>query len=138
MELNLSLDHPAYLAARKLRGYRYPVIPTGACTNSDAGKILILNNPAWSKADHLELAVLHRKAADHSAACWTKIADAASMAAFGRPYEITDYKISAIARDEFSEEHKRLLRHHALAGSNHRLLACAHEAAAKNVNRYKR
>lgn len=41
---------------------------------------------------------------------YREMLDAASKAAFGKPWEISMYRVSGIGRDEFSEEHKDELR----------------------------
>lgn len=63
---------------------------------------------------------------------WAAEADAAALEAFGRPLLATDYRISGIACEEFSEARKNLLREHARSRGQHRSLAAIHAAAANS------
>lgn len=128
--------HVAYHTPVKLKGYQRPLRPSQMMSASDAGKALIHNNPDWTKEDHQRLAADHHAAAAYHDEQWGKKADEAAKATFGRPYQFTDYKISGIASDKFSDEHKDALRHHAHAGSFHKQMEVAHEAAANTRNRY--
>ena len=66
--------------------------------------------PAMSIAEHKKLAEKYSqemKAADEQ---YSKTLDTEFEKLFGRKYEASDYKISGIARDEFSDEVKNKLR----------------------------
>lgn len=127
------LDHMAYAKTIRLRGYtrRTGITVLQALSAGDAATVLIRANPDWTKADHLHLAAAHHDEATRQKAAWSRIVNEASLATFGRPYGIWDYKVSGIAREEFSAEHKEALRFAAHAGGNHATLALAHERAAK-------
>jgi hypothetical protein len=132
------LYDPSYDNKIKLKGYSKEGVTVCQCNDShDMAKILIKSNPKWSKKDHLELAKSHEAARSSNELKWDKTVNEASLAAFGKPYHITDYKVSGIARDEFSEDHKKTLRLHSHAAGLHSQLAKAHEIAAKNLHRYK-
>lgn len=96
-----------------------------------AGKILNhVSKRAWSKEQHETLAAKHLKCAHAFEVLYNEKLDEASWATFGRPYSPFDYKISAIAREEYSEEHKEELRFMAHARTHHRDIAYAHLSAA--------
>jgi len=127
---DVSLDHPAYNTPVKLGGYNGKTTVHQANSSRDAANVLIRNNPGWSKADHAKLAAAHQKAADAHHEAWDKRVDQAHQETFGKPFGIGDYKVSGIARDEYSEEHKTALRTHAHSETKHDRLAAAHAAAS--------
>lgn len=126
------LDDPAYNTRVKLPKYNGAVTATGATNDRDAANILIRNNPRWSKENHARLAEQHKRAADRHDKAWNSKVDEAAKSAWGRPFKPTDYKISGIASDEFSDAHKAALRTHAHAKTAHTKLAAAHLAASKS------
>jgi len=128
--LNSKLDHPAYHQAIRLPKYNRTVNVFQACDSADAGKVLRRTNPDWTKADHLQLAKLHATEAAQQLVSYNSLLEAAAQETFGRPYQVTDYRISAIACDEFSPEKKDALRFAAHARTNHRTIALAHMKAA--------
>ena len=130
--MDTSLQTQSYQKRFKLRGYKGPVTVFQAVNFRDAANILILANPDWSKNDHAKLAETHAKQFNQHRIKWSEMANVAAMETFGRPYQITDYRISAIACDEFSMEMKEQLRTHAHASSKHLTLANAHAAAANS------
>ncbi len=129
--LEPGLDHPAYHARVKLRYYNYAVSIFQATSDQDAARILQRLHPEWTTADHEELATRHREAADRQAAAWSRLVEAAAQETFGRPYQFTDYRISGIACDEFSDVNKDKLRFAAHAATYHSLASRAHGVAAK-------
>jgi len=127
------LDHPAYLMVVKISGYNTigsRITVFQAVTDADAAKVLIKACPEWSKQDHLRLQEEHRAEAKRHREAWEKVADEAAQATFGRPFQVTDYRVSAIGSYEFSPEHKQALRLHAYAKGKHQRLASAHGIAA--------
>lgn len=128
---DVSLDHPAYSAKAKLRGYNGATNVHQAVSSRDAANILIRNNPDWTKEDHANLADAHAKAAAAHHDAWGKRVQQAHQETFGKPYSPMDYKVR-IARDEYSEDHKAALRKHAQSATKHENLAAAHAAAAKS------
>ena len=130
------LHQEAYLHPRRLPLYNYPTTVFQACSARDGARILIQNNPSWTADDHRRLAQECAKARDYHDAAWNETLDEASMEAFGRPYQVTDYRISGIARNDYSEPHKEILRFHAHSGTKFRVLEAVHESAAKVRSRY--
>lgn len=127
----LTLSIPAYTGTIRLRGYNGPVGVISACTPTDAGRVLRRLNPHWTKQEHIALADQHAKAAEECAQQWNALADAAAMETFGRKFSISDYRISAIASEEFSEDFKQRLRELAHAESRHSRISAAHRAASR-------
>lgn len=124
------LSHPAYRARVRLRGYNHAVSAAGAVSARDAANVLITANPAWTRQDHRRIAHEHQQAEAYRRRAWGEEADAAAQEAFARPYRFTDYRVSGIACEEFSDSHKAMLREHAHSASAHSALAAAHRAAA--------
>lgn len=130
-KLRPELDYPAYLAEYKVRGYNGKVNIFQAVSVKDAATILRRVAPEWSKEDHLRLAAQHSRAALELRDEWSKLADEAAVATFGRPFRFTDYRISGIACEEFSAYYKERLRFAAHASSNHGCASRAHAEAAR-------
>lgn len=125
-----NLEHPAYHQSIRLRGYtRYTTAMAALCA-ADGGKVLKRVNPIWSKEEHLTLAQQHQAAAVARRAQYSALLDEAAQETFGRPFQITDYQVSAIGREEFSEAKKEALRIAAHSATAHRALADAHRRAA--------
>lgn len=131
--LEPELDHPAYHAQVKLRYYNYPVSVFQAVTDTDAAKILRRLNPEWTKQDHATLAQRHREAAQRQSEAWNRLLNEAAEQTFGRPYRVTDYRVSGIACDEFSDAMKTQLRFAAHATTYHKRASSAHARAARTA-----
>ncbi|WP_434716086.1 hypothetical protein [Paraburkholderia sp. A3RO-2L] len=129
--LNPKLDHPAYHAAIRLPKYNGAVTVLQAVSTTDAARVLRANHPEWTQADHYQLASLHATEAAKQEMRYSKLLDAAAHETFGRPFAVTDYHISAIGSELFSEEKKVELRQAAYAKSNHKAIAMAHLQAAR-------
>lgn len=125
-----ALDHPAYHQTIKLRFYNGRITVFQAVSPSDAAKVLRRLNTAWTLDEHTLLAQQHKDAAAQQKQEWIRLVDAAALEAFGRPFRITDYRISGIACDEFSEAMKQALRFAAHARTLHEKASFAHAHAA--------
>jgi len=117
---------------QRVRLPKYNIRPSvfSALTDSEAAKILRQIMPGLSHSEHDALSRLHSDMADLCESSWAVIVNQASIEAFGRPYQFTDYKICAIAREEFSEERKEQLRTLAYSRSKHLAAARAHAKLA--------
>ena len=106
--------------------------------NSDfeGGKILRerLREDGWTKQDHDEAAQMHLDKARAASKKWGKVADEAAQATYGRPFEPTDYRVSGIADDKFSDAHKDALREASKSKSEETSAAYAHFIAAGHRN----
>jgi hypothetical protein len=124
------IDSPTYREVAKLPKYNAKVSPLSA-HGSDGGKLLAKRLPGWTKADHLAAASEHEKKADEMSKQHSALLNTAAQAVWGRDFKVTDYRISGIGSDEFSQEHKDELRRLAHTSSAHKDAAHAHRAAAK-------
>jgi len=124
-------SHPAYQSLVKLRGYSRETTAAHAVTPQDGARILVRAMPEWSQRDHARLAVLHHEAAKFNQKKWSGVAESAAMSAFGRPYQISDYRMSAVANELFSDAEKAQLRMYAHAEARHLALAAAHNYASR-------
>lgn len=129
------MDHSAYHAKVRIRGYSNSVTVFQAVTNLDAARILRRANPAWGPEDHRKLAEQHEIAAQNQTERWSQLVNEAANETWGRDFKIFDYRISGVGSDEFAEDVKDELRFCAHAASSHRALACAHARAAKHYRR---
>ncbi len=81
-----------------------------AHSGSDGARILRLEMPNLTKEEHLKLAREHLM---QSLVCQRQYGEAlneAAMSLWGRPWAVTDYRVSAVGREEFSDEQKSKLR----------------------------
>lgn len=125
-----------YHARERRRGYTVMVSPI-MLPSTTAGAIVARRLAGWSRESHCEAATHYALEALRLDALWSKTADLASLETFGRPYNFPfDYKISGIAREEFSVAHKEILRDCASGVTNARLYAAAHLKASRYARRY--
>ena len=129
--MNPKLDHPAYHASVSIPKYNGQVTVFRATSTYDAAKVLKKANPDWSADDHLKLASLHVTEAGRQQVAYNTLLDEAAQETFGRPFQVTDYRISAIASDAFSAEKKSALRKAAHARTYHEVVGMAHAKAAR-------
>lgn len=134
MALATRFDHPAYRAAIQLPKYNGKVTVFQAVSDADGARVLKRANPDWSQEDHLALARLHAAESSQLSAQYSALLDAAAQETFGRPFQVADYRISAIGCAEFSEERKTALRNAAYGKTRHLRLAHAHLKAAGRRN----
>jgi hypothetical protein len=123
-----------YTTGHKLPKHNGPVSVLTATSSASAAKVARLAFPDYTKADHEAAAVLHRKLAEGHDASWSSSRHLAHLEAFGCAPSVTDYRISGIGRDEYSDAWKAKLRTHAHTASAHRACAAAHFGAAKLRN----
>ncbi|MBN3761326.1 hypothetical protein [Burkholderia sp. Ac-20365] len=116
----------------RLRGYNVRPSVCSAVDTVDGAKILQTVMPGLTKTQHDALARIHAVMAEQCTTAWATLVDLASEETFGRPYAFGDYKISAVARDEYSPERKDQLRVLAHAQSRHKRAAQAHARLAKS------
>lgn len=98
-----------------------------------AGKLLRSRLPNWTKAQHKHAAEDAFRKAKQVQAAYSKMLDTAAMETFKRPYQATDYRISGIASDRFSEKRKNQLRHLAQSIGKLTDIGRAHEWASKHA-----
>lgn len=128
----LNPEHPAYLAEprRGWGSYTRRVSVLSVTDASDGRRLLKRYMPGLTAEQHRTIADGHVKKAQEHQALWNKNADEAVMETFGRPWSFHDYRISGIAREEFTEERKEVLRLHSRRRSDHHRLAILHYMAA--------
>lgn len=116
----------------RLRGYNTRPSVNSACSTSDAARILRTTMPFLTAAEHVAIGNIHLDMAARALSSWSTIVNLASLETFGRQYQLTDYKISGIARDEYSCERKEQLRLLIRAATRHNKAALAHQYLAKS------
>lgn len=124
------LDLPAYAERVKLPRYNGPITLFQALSDRDAAAVLTRLNQNWSLQNHKMLADSHAQQAMVQQADYERLLDEAAMETFGRPFLITDYRVSAIGRSEFSEEKKDQIRFAAHASNCHKQASRAHAVVA--------
>ena len=125
-------NHPMYHTPVKVKGMRAKQTAASNHTGN-AGSILRKVAPHLSKAGHLHLAKGHAAKAKEHDKSWGETQHAAHMHTFKTKPAFHDYKVSGVGRDEYSDEHKEKLRHHAHAASLHRALSHAHLSAGRHA-----
>ena len=117
---------------QQVRLPKYNIRPSvfSASNASDAAKILRLIMPGLSRGEHDALSRLHAEMADMCESSWSVIVNQASLETFGRTYSFGDYKVCAVAREEFSAERKEQLRTLAYSRTKHLAAARAHAKLA--------
>jgi hypothetical protein len=101
-----------------------------AHSGSDGAKILRLEMPNLTKEEHLKLAQDHLTQSIAFRREYGEALDDAAMSLWGRPWQITDYKVSGIGRDEFSDEQKNKLRNLNQKSLQHEDVGRAHAHAS--------
>lgn len=134
--LATSLKQPMYRSRVRLPKYNGTVTLFGALSDRDGARVLRRLAPAITNQQHAELAARHFRLAKHHRLRWGAALEAAALHHFGRPFDIGDYRISAIGLDVFDERFKNRARLHAHAFTEHELAARAHAYAARHVRRY--
>lgn len=117
-----------YTRSEKVPKWNVPVSPLR--DRDVGGRQLRQRLPEFSKADHEHAAKAHMEAASEHEKAWGETQEKAHKETFGKKPEFHDYRVSGVGRDEYSEEHKDALRHHALSKTDHTSAAHAHWKAA--------
>ena len=128
------LDNPAYTTAVKLPG-QGKVTAINAHSAADGAKILNKIRPDWTKADHLNMAAKHEDLAESAETDWGDLVSSEFKKLFGRDYRVGDYKVSGVARSEFSDDVKDKLRELNRQMNEHKSLRVAHAYAAKHYGK---
>jgi hypothetical protein len=132
------MDTQNYEGLAKLRYYNRSANVFSAVSVADAVKVLRKAHPELYEMDvekHLHLSHAFALRARAHDGAWRRLVNAAAQEAFGRPFRITDYKISGIASDAFSEHFKAALRRHAQEPWRCERLAAVHAAVARKLSR---
>lgn len=124
-----------YIERVKVKGYTEKRNIFELHSPLEMGKVICSVMPNKSLMDHDSLAKMHIERYKTLQKEWSELVEKASMETFGRKYQITDYKVSGIACNEYSEDHKKELRRLSHAATAHQILSLAHEAAAKQIKR---
>ena len=133
----LPLDHPAYTSEVRQgwQGYTRRVCALSTVTAADGVALLRRFLPQATKAWHARQSELHHAQALAHRNAWGELVEEAATATFGRSYQITDYRVSGIACEEFSADHKERLRSHAHSEGKHHTLAVLHCMASGRRHR---
>lgn len=122
-----------YLERCKVRGYNGKVNVFTAANFRDAAKLL--HRQPREPEQHQLLSKLHKQAAEMCSSMWGLVADQAALEVFGRPFRVSDYRISGIACEEFNDVLKDWLRHFSHEYSRHMDLSHAHAYAGSKLIR---
>jgi hypothetical protein len=120
-----------YRTRVKVRGYNgHPTVMSAH--GKDSGDILIQLTPDMSKAQHAQKAREFKALSETLQKKYEEAQDAAAQDTWGRDFQVTDYRVSGIGSDEFSEKHKDTLRMLAHGLSAAKTISEAHEYASKS------
>jgi len=107
----VDLENPVYHIRQKVAKISVPVSPTTSIAAGQTGaKLLKQRLTGWTKADHKKAVVKLEKMAKRAKADYARALDRAAQETWGRKWKPTDYKISCVGSDEFSESIKKKLR----------------------------
>jgi len=125
------IDDKLYITKVKLP--KYNIVPSVLTAHgADAGKILVMLRPDITKAQHAMLAKKFSDLDKKMMKQWDKVINKAAMETWGRPWEVTDYRVSGIGSDEFSEKYKKKLRELAHGATDAKKISEAHKHASKS------
>ena len=99
--------------------------------DSRVGARVIRRLVTLDKKMHAKIASYHRMRAEKLMAIWKCVVDRAAQETFGRSLKFGEYKVCAIACSEFSDRHKRILRHCAYRSTEHLDCAASHDILAR-------
>jgi hypothetical protein len=125
------LKDALYNTPVKLKGYNGAVTVTQA-HGKDMAEVLIKLRPEMSRSQHAQLAHSFAALGQTLQADWERVLDEAAQETWGRPFRVTDYRVSGIGSNEFSNEFKEQLRPLAQGSSKAKAIAEAHSYAAKS------
>lgn len=131
------INDPIYTKKQKFPKYNVPISPISAHSSADGAKILKSRLSGWTKEDHLAAAEYHEEQSKKKDADWGKTREKAHKDVFGTDPGFSDYKVSGIGRDEYSDKDKAKLRKLAAEASSHKSVAAVHKYLANNFGRYK-
>lgn len=123
-------DHPVYTRAVRKRRYGRAVSVLDASTAHDCLSVLRRTMRDVPGDEHQQHAHSHALAAIAAQQRYRDELDAAAIETFGRPFQITDDKVSGVGCDEFSLVRKDRLRGLVQVEGRHHRLAIVHAMAA--------
>ena len=107
------IDMTEYDTLVKFRKISVPVSVSGAVRFGKARAYANRVFPGYSKDDHAKAAAEIDTLIVQIRKDYREAAERAAMETWGRPLQFSDYRISGIYSDEFSTEHKDILRNFA-------------------------
>jgi hypothetical protein len=130
-----NLDSPVYQKRERRPKWNVSVSPL--MDPREGGIMLRRRLPDYTKADHESAARYFENEAKRSKGAWNALIEREHERVFHRPFAFTDYKISGIGREEYSEKAKDKLRELAHYASAAGSAAAAHWSAAGHRKRMK-
>jgi hypothetical protein len=125
------LTHSVYHQTTKLRGWNCKTAALRCHDAKIAARLIRRFGPTWTSQEHASIARYHTHRAEKLLAVYKRVLERAALHSLGRPWQFTDYKVSGVGRDEFSEAHKRVLRHCIHRSYEHEDMAEAHAVLAR-------
>ncbi len=119
-----------YLKEFTLRGNgkrKYTIFQSGIDYKQAVKKLF----PKFTDKQHKDRAGIFAEMYSEAQAKWNKLVNTEFEKLFHRPYEVKDYKVSGIVRDEFSEGVKNILRDYVKKMSDYLAAMRIHNAALK-------
>lgn len=119
-----------YKAQEMVRGWNGKQNPI-TVGGTKGGAMLARRLPTWGKSQHLAASAQYAKEASRLSAIYSSTLDKAAQATWGRKWHPTDYRISGIGSDDFSDVHKNQLRSSAQGSTFARDAADLHKHASR-------
>ena len=104
------MNYTSYASAVAVKGLRRPITIDQAYSDFHAKAVAKHLFMGLSKDWHARLAIAAKNELARLQLAWKTTADAAMIRLEGRKFEVADYRISGVGRDEFSTEEKTALR----------------------------
>jgi hypothetical protein len=132
---------PEYNDPIYLKRFKFPkwnIKPSVFSGDTDvSAKILRYLFPAWAAEDHLKAVEKYSNNKVKLQEEYSKLLDQAAQETWGRSWRVTDYKVSGIGSDEFSNKMKNKLRMIVNGISKCDVLINSHKQAVKKVKTIK-
>lgn len=130
----LPITSAVYQRRQRVRNYSRPESPLSLVSPCTAAlRMLRRRLPGWSRADHARQALAMERLAKRTAGAWSREAERAALETFGRPWQFTDYRVSGIGSDAFTDARKERLRTLAHRRTDYLSAAALHETLAGTV-----
>lgn len=122
----ISKKNPLYTTLHKMPRW---TVKVSVFSDGDVGAKIVRKYSNLTKAEHIRLIKFHHFAAKRVQKLYSALLERAAQETWGRAWQFTDYRVSGIGSDEFSEPMKKVLRKTAWAITQHQHLSYVHQKA---------
>lgn len=130
------LSKKVYEKKHKMRGYTVTASIAGLLRKNEAAAILYRDFPHLDRSAHARLADKAAFVVVDADRAWSRTADREMHRLQGRPFRVTDYKVSGVGCEDFPPRVKEALRRLAHLKTTARAAMDAHAYLAANFGRF--